>query len=385
VLIAFVAFISLGLPDGLLGVAWPSMRFTFGLPFQELGVLLTVMVLGYLAASSASGPLVARLGIGGLLTMSSAAMTFALFGFALAPVWGVLVGLSLLSGLGAGAIDAGLNSYAATHFSERHVNWLHACYGVGATLGPLLMTTVLAQGMVWRWGYALVGGILLLMTIVFALTRTVWDSRGTTTMAVVQPAPAYAPGAEDVGMRMALRNPQVWLGIAWFFLYSGIEVTAGQMSYSLFTAERGIAPVIAGVWTGIYWGCLTAGRVVFGLLSSSVQAATVLRVSMIMVPLGVLLLWLKSMPLLNVLGLALMGFMLAPIFPLLIAQSPARLGAGYARHAIGLQVAAASLGAAMIPGVVGMLATAVGLESLVPSLLVVSLLLLVLHQGGHGR
>ena len=102
VLIAFVAFISLGLPDGLLGVAWPSMRVTFGLPFQELGVLLSVMVLGYLAASSASGPLVARLGIGGLLTLSSATMTFALFGFALAPVWGVLVGLSLLSGLGAG-------------------------------------------------------------------------------------------------------------------------------------------------------------------------------------------------------------------------------------------------------------------------------------------
>jgi fucose permease len=373
-----VAFVSLGLPDALLGVAWPSIRDTFGLPFSEIGLLLTAMVIGYLSASFATGPLVARIGVGGLLVASSVCISVAMFGFALAPSWWVMVGLNVLSGMGAGAIDAGLNSYAAAHFSERHVNWLHACYGLGAALGPLLMTTVLATGAVWRWGYALVGGVLLLMTLVFATTRKLWENGGATAEAASQTTPEPR---EIVSMGMALRRPLVWLGIGWFFLYTGVEVTAGQLSYSLFTEGRDITPETAGIWTGIYWGSLTVGRVVFGILSGRFKAAAVLRLSMFTVPLGALLIWLNITPMLSFFGLALMGFMLAPIFPLLISQTPVRLGAAYANHAIGFQVAAANLGAAIVPGVAGVLATAVGLESIGPYLLGVALLLLLLHQG----
>jgi hypothetical protein len=140
--IALAAFVSLGLPDAVLGVAWPSIRRTFSLPADQLGTLLASAMAGYLVSSFSSGAVVARLGVGWLLFWSSALMVVNSLAYALAPTWGVMVAASVLAGLGAGAIDAGINAFAAARFSPRRVSWLHASYGVGATLGPLLMTVV---------------------------------------------------------------------------------------------------------------------------------------------------------------------------------------------------------------------------------------------------
>jgi fucose permease len=174
VVLAYVAFISLGLPDGLLGVAWPSMRGFFHLPLDALGALLVTFTTGYLLSSCSSGRILARVNVGSLLALSCLATAVSLLGYALTPWWGIMVALGGLSGLGAGAIDAGVNTYVATRYSPRMVNWLHACYGIGATSGPVIMTSVLTAGLPWQWGYGIVGMGQLVLALGFGLTRTWW-------------------------------------------------------------------------------------------------------------------------------------------------------------------------------------------------------------------
>jgi fucose permease len=373
--LAFVGFVSLGLPDGVLGVAWPSVRATFGLAISQLGLLLAVSVVGYLLASFNSGTLVARLGVGGLLFASSVVIVVGLLGYAAAPSWAVMVGCGLFAGLGAGAIDAGLNAYAAHHFTPRAVTWLHACYGVGATLGPLTMTAVLARGAPWRAGYVLLAAALSIMAVGFFVTRRWWESP-----AGSDESARREDATEHAGLVETLARPAVWLGIVLFFVYTGLEVAAGQWSYSLFTTGRGVAPARAGVWVGAYWASLTAGRLLFGAAASYVEPRRIVRLATAVVPLGALLVWLNPTPLLSFIGLASMGFFLAPVFPLLVAQTPARLGARHATRAIGFQVAAATLGAAALPGLAGVLARAYGLEVIGPYLLAAAVALALLHE-----
>ncbi|MDP9315499.1 MAG: MFS transporter, partial [Chloroflexota bacterium] len=155
--LAYAAFISLGLPDGLTGVAWPSIRTTFRLPLDALGALITTGTIGYLMSSFSSGRLSARIGVGWLLVLSCLATAVSLLGYGATPVWAVMVSLGLLAGLGAGAIDAGLNTYAAESFSPRTVNWLHASFGLGAATGPIIMSGIISAGYSWRLGYLVVG------------------------------------------------------------------------------------------------------------------------------------------------------------------------------------------------------------------------------------
>ena len=172
--LAYVGFISLGLPDGLLGVAWPSIRETFRLPVDALGSLLVMFTVGYLVSSFISGHLLSLMSIGTLLALSCLAAAVSLIGYALAPAWLVMVMLAVFAGVGGGAIDAGLNTFAATQFSARMVNWLHACYGIGAASGPLIMTGLLSAGSPCQRGYALVGAWQLGLAVCFVLTRKSW-------------------------------------------------------------------------------------------------------------------------------------------------------------------------------------------------------------------
>lgn len=371
VVVAFVAFISLGLPDAVLGVAWPSIRQTFHLSLSRLGELLATSMVGYLLSSATSGPVVRRVGVGRLLLGSSALMVLSLVGYATAPTWWVMVACGLLAGLGAGAVDAGINAYAADHFLPRQVTWLHACYGVGATLGPLTMTTVLSAGLPWRWGYAVIGAVLSLMAILFLATLPLWTVREAEG---AEPAPAAATAAQT------LRLPLAWMHIALFFLYTGLEITAGQWLYSLLTGSRGFAPALAGICVGLYWAGLTAGRVAFGLAATRFRRRSILRLGMAAAPVAALLIGWGGAPAVTLAAATLLGFALAPIFPLLISATPDRLGREYSVHAIGFEVSAAYLGGAALPSAAGILAKSYGLEVIGGFLFCASLGLLALHE-----
>lgn len=364
--LAYAAFVSLGLPDGLTSVAWPSIRTTFGLPLDALGALIVTSGFGYLVSSFTSGRALARLGVGWLLALSCLATTVSLLGYGAAPLWGVMVALGLLAGLGAGAIDAGLNTYAAESFSPRTLNWLHASFGLGASTGPIVMSSVIGLGQSWRLGYLIVGVAQLALTACFVYTRREWHAHA---------EECQAGAAAGAPMLRTLRLPSAWLSMLLFFLYTGLEFGAGQWLYTLLTEARGLPTVLAGIWVSVYWGSLTVGRLLSGALVERISVRTLLQLSMLGAILGVVLLWLNLAVWLSFIGVALLGLSLAPMFPSFIALTPGRMGPEHAANTVGFQVASAMLGGTSIVGGFGLVASRVGLEALGPYLLVVALLL----------
>lgn len=371
--LAYLGFISLGLPDGLLGVAWPSIRSFFQLPLAALGPLLVVFTSGYVLSSFSSGRMLSHLNVGVLLALSCLATATSLLGYAATPQWWGMVAFSALAGLGAGAIDAGLNTYAATHYSTRTVNWLHACYGIGATLGPVIMTSVLGADLPWQWGYGIVGVGQLVLAACCGLTYKRWPATSST------PASATAVPIHTASSMSTLRLPVVWLSIAAFFIYTGIEAAAGAWAYSLFTEARGISMHTAGAWVSIYWGSLTVGRLAFGIVASFAPVHRLLPPCMLSIALGAALLWLNITNTLSFVGLALAGLASGPIFPSLIATTPERLGEAHTANGVGFEIAAAALGQSLLPGLVGMMASHFGLEIVGPALLTAAVLLLAVY------
>lgn len=369
IVLAYIGFVSLGLPDAVIGVAWPSVRDTFSLPQSALGLILFGAASGYFASSFFSGRVVHALGIGLLLAGSTALVALSALGFAAAPVWVLFLLCSVVHGLGSGAIDAGLNGYAASHLSARHMNWLHACYCLGAMLGPLLMTTVLTTTGAYSSGYALLGVLLLLLALLFLLTRPLWRN-------------PLAAGEihERVGTWTALRHPGVMLSMSVFFLYTGIEVTVGQWTFTVLTEARGVTTATAGVWVGIYWGSIGVGRVLFGFAVERVGIDGLLRGCLLAAIGGAVLLALPGPTESAYAGLVVIGLALAPIYPCLMTRTPQRLGSALAAHAVGFQVGAAMLGAAAVPGGVGLIVGSYGLVTMAPTTAVLAGILFALHE-----
>ena len=376
VILAYVAFIALGMPDGLLGVAWPSIRTSFSIPLDAIGMFLPVAVAGYLTSSFLSGPLIARWGIGKVLIVSCLMTGAALIGNTLVPAWWMMVLLGMVSGLGAGAIDAGLNSYVAAHFGEGLMQWLHASYGVGVTLGPIIMTIALTTLNSWRVGYRVVGGFQIVLAVCFVGTLSMWNQK--------EPS-----AAEDEPKRMTdyktplretLCQPRVWLSMLLFFLYVGAEVSIGTWTYSLLVESRGIDPTVAGLFVGSYWAAFTIGRVVAGLVARRLGVHLLIQGSLIvsLVSAG-LLIW-NPFKAANLLAVALIGLAIAPIFPALMSGTSQRVGMNYATNAIGMQIAATGLGTALIPSLLGVLARQFSLEMIPFCLAGVFLVLFALYR-----
>jgi fucose permease len=368
IILAYAGFVALGLSLGMLGVAWPFIRDTFGLSLDAVGILLLAGTAGQVLASSLSGRLIVRLETGWLLVLSSIGMGLGLIGQAVAPGWWIMIALAAVAGIGSGLIDSGLNIYVAQHHSGRVMNWLHACFGLGATMGPLLMTAVLSQDLSWRVGFGVAAGIQVVIGICFLLTVKQWRT------IAVESETAEVSGKETNGRLLLL-----WLSITLFFLYAGVEVTAGQWSFTLYTEARGVGLATAGTWVGIYWGSLTLGRLLFGFVVNYIGATTTLRACMIGVILGAIG-FMIPINTISFAGLALIGFAQAPIFPLLVSETPKRLGPALATRAIGYQVAAAGLGIATLPGLAGVIAENWGLEKIGLFVWIASLSLLALHE-----
>jgi fucose permease len=365
--LAGLAFISLGLPDGLLGVAWPSIRGFFALPLDALGALLILTTIGYVTSSFSSGRLLRRMNLGTVLAASCALTGAGLLGYANAAWWPAMLTLAVVLGLGAGAIDAALNTYAALHLGPRALNWLHACYGVGAATGPMIMTAVMHAGRPWQRGYVIVGAAQLALAGAFAITAGWWPKTGGT--------PRGSDDGPSASMRETLREPAAWLGIATFFIYTGVESSIGAWTYTLLTEGRGVAPEHAGFVASLFWGSLTAGRVFAGTAGGAVRVPTLLRMALVGVATGTALVSLDAGLLVTAGGVALAGCACGPIFPLLVATTPSRLGTTHAANAVGFQIAAAAVGLSVLPALIGLAATAWGIETIARLCLLVSVLL----------
>lgn len=382
-LLAYIAFIALGMPDGLLGVAWPTVREGFSIPLDALGSLLVVTTTGYLISSFLSGKVIARLGVGKVLMFSCMMTGVALIGYTLVPVWWMFVALGILAGLGAGAIDAGLNTYVASHFGEGLMQWLHASYGIGVTSGPFIMTYALNTLNSWRVGYFIVGGFQLVLAITFAFTLRMW----TNDKAIDDDQKPKLLTDYKTPLRETLSQKATWMSIFQFLLYTGSEVGMGTWTYTLLTQSRGVDPEIAGFWTGSYWAMFTIGRVIAGLFAKKVGVNKLVLSSLIGAFFGAVLLWWNPLPIINVFGVGIIGLMFAPIFPGLVSGTSQRVGAQHAANTIGIQMSAAALGTATIPSLMGVLARRISLE-VIPVILVVLFsiqILLYLTSSRNGK
>lgn len=362
-LLAYLAFVGLGLPDPLPGTLWPEIAPAYGLPNAALGLVLAAVSAGTILAGLLAGRLTARLGLGGLLAASLGATALAAAGQALAPPWGLFVALGVLAGLGGGAVDAGLNLFAAARFAPRHLNWMHGCWGIGATLGPALATLLLAAGAGWQAGYAAVAALLLALGLAVLLTRRRWGAA----------APAAELGAPVTALS-ALRHRLVRLQMAVFFVYTGLEASAGQWAATILVA-RGAGPAEAAGAAALFWAGLAGARIALGFVVDRVGADRLLRlaVPVVVAAAAVLLAGVSDF-----VALALLAAMLAPVYPTLMARTPARLGGPLAVHAIGFQVAAAMAGVALLPGALGLAADVFGPAAVPAGILVLAVALAAL-------
>jgi fucose permease len=367
--VALVAFVSLGLPDTVIGVAWPSMRRTFDLALDRLGAVLFCATFGYQASSFVSGPMARRFGVGGVLVGSSALVALAALGFAISPAFAPLLAAAVVLGLGGGAIDACVNAFAARHFSPGRVAWLHASFGVGASLGPLLMTGILALHLSWRVGYAALACVIALLGIGFQRTRDLWEDGSA--------GPGHPAHAR---LAHSLRQPVVLGSGLLFLVYTGVEAIPGAWAFSLLTEGRAMPEGLAGTSVALYWGGLTLGRLASGALAHRLEPLLLLRASLLLAPVWIALLWAGLGFTLDLLAIAALGFTVGPVFPLLISATPGRVGSAHSANAVGIQVSLASVGWAALPAWAGFLARRHSLEVIPPFLLLLALVVVLLHE-----
>jgi fucose permease len=367
-LLALLAFVSLGLPDAVLGVAWPTLRREMGRPLDALGLVLGAMVAGYLLSSATSGASSRRLGVGGLLVGSGLLVVIGNGAIAVSPSFALVLVGSFVSGLGGGAIDASINAHAAHHFVPGRVVWLHACWGIGAALGSATMAFFVTRATGWRGGYAAVASAVGLLAFGFWATRRQWHGSHDAV-----PAPSL--------LRESLARLAVRAHVALFFLYTGLESAVGQWAYTLLTEGRGFTAEIAGLATAGYWGSLTVGRLVFGVVAHHVAPPRIVLGAMAVAPLGTLVLASGMGGAWPLAALAALGFAAGPVFPLLISLTPVRVGGEHAANAVGFQVAAASVGAAVVPALAGVLGRHLGLDWIPATLVAVSCAILALELG----
>ena len=371
-IIALSTFIGLGMTGGLLGLAWPSMQKDFNLSLDSVNVLLLVTTAAYSVSGFFIGRLMSRFGSSTMLIVGMGLLGVGLFGTAASSAWVTVVAIGLVFGLGSGIVDAGLNLYVATYHSPRQMNWLHACFGLGLVLGPLIMTFVLQHQMKWQTGYAVVGGVMIAFLLLIIVTRGLWRTEGFQT---AENKPVLKASFSE-----SLRTPAVLLSMATFLIYVGTEIGIGQWAYTLLTQSRGIDPSVAGPWVSVYWGTFTGGRVFFGIIANRFETKAILRFCMVTLILGAFALWWNPIPMIGLAGLVIVGFAQAPIFPMLMSDTGKRVGMPHAENTISLQMGAVGIGAAILPGLIGTIGKNTGLEAMAASFVVMAIGIFICYE-----
>jgi fucose permease len=364
------SFVILGLPDGMLGTAWPSMRATFGAPVGELGLILLLATAGSVLVTAFVGRLILRLGVPALLTVAGLTAGAGYAGFAVAPgIWLVLAA-AVLTGAAAGLMDAGLNTAVALTGRSRLLNLLHGAYGVGTAIGPLIITAAILTGS-WRPAYlALLALDLILAGFWLRQRRRLGAPAAAEDNAVADADPH--PSARWTRRRY---RGVVVAGIAVFFVYTGLEVGAGQWEASFCRGHLNLSAGATGLATFGYWGALTAVRIGLAVLPRPVPPQAVVRWGSGVAVLAAAVIWWQPGTVVTLLGFAVLGAALAGVFPALISLTPVRLGDASAQHVISWQVGAAAAGGAGLSALIGLLIGATSLAALGPAITVLAVLL----------
>lgn len=373
----YVSFISLGLPDSLLGSAWPQMQESLGVSLSLGGVISFLITASTILSSLMSHRVIQRFGTGGV-TMCSVAMTaLALLGFSLSDSFLVLCLWAIPYGLGAGSVDAALNNFVALHCKAKHMSWLHCFWGIGATGGPYIMGLCLSRGMGWQAGYRTISFLQMALTLILLLSLPLWKK---------QELPLS--GGETVRpqtpqWRKLLKRPGVKAALTAFFFYSALELTTGLWGSSYMVAVRGISPETAAKWISLFYLGITAGRFFSGFLTLRFSDDAMVRLGEGTAIVGIILLLLPLHNLFLCVGLILTGLGCAPIYPSLLHATPQRFGKSLSQSLMGTQMAISYLGSTTMPPVSGFLSEKISMGLYPVLLLVFALSMTILTEKGR--
>ncbi|MFD0693857.1 MFS transporter [Paenibacillus sp. GCM10027628] len=360
--IIYLAFISLGIPDSLLGSAWPVIRPDMGASFGFAGILSMIVAGGTIVSSLGSGSLVKRVGTGKITLISCCLTAGALLGFSMAPSMIWLVFLAVPLGLGGGAIDSALNHYVAENYKAHHMNWLHCFWGVGATMGPIIMSFFIAEHNSWRDGYTAVSMIQFALAIILFVSLPLW--KRITALREAERLNSKIP-QDQIGSDLiqptgsskanVLQIKGVKHTLIAFLFYCGVESTVGLWGASYLTGASNMTAETAAGWISLYYAGITIGRLITGFITLKVSNRVLIRCGQIIAIAGGLMLLLPD-PSFILVGLILIGLGLAPIYPGLLHETPSRFGRENAAKLMGYQMAVAYTGTTFLPPLFGMLA-----------------------------
>jgi fucose permease len=362
-------FVSLGLPAGAVGVAWPHMRETFGAPLAGLGLILAVWTVSYFVTSASSGSLAARFGSTALLIAGCTCATIGLATFSVAPQWWMVPAATVLIGTGGGLIDSVTNAYVSLNRDLRYLGWLHASWALGAAGGPQVVALAVSMTGSWRPAFAV-------MALAFILTALALAARHSD----LGETPRGVPSQTGKPVTRPHRYQWAVLVLCTLFLIgAGLEAVAGDWSYSHLTLGRSLAAWAASWGATLFWSGLAGGRVALGLLGNRVAPERALDASVSITALATVAFWMAPPLVASFIALPLLGFSVSAIYPLLVALTPTRVGAAMTGHAVGYGIAAGTVGSGVLPAATGLVLQADGLLTLGPLMTGVALLLLAAH------
>lgn len=373
--IIYLAFISLGLPDALLGAAWPSMYPQFDVPVSYAGIISMIIALGTVVSSLQSDRLTRKLGTGKVTVLSVCMTAVALFGFSISHSFWMLCLWAIPYGLGAGSVDASLNNYVALHYESRHMSWLHCMWGVGAAAGPYIMGYVLTAGCGWNSGYRIIAVLQIVLTAILLCSLPLWKKRPTE---VLQDGKVQT--AKALSIREVLQLAGAKEILICFFCYCAIETTAGLWASSYLTLHKGVPASTAAKFASMFYIGITVGRALSGFLTMKLNDVQMIRLGEVIIGIGIVVMLLPFGQNLSLAGLILIGLGCAPVYPCVIHSTPAHFGADKSQSIIGIQMACAYVGTCLMPPVFGLIANHLTVALLPVYLLIILVLMVIMHE-----
>ena len=369
--IIYLSFISLGLPDGLLGAAWPTIYPELSVPVSYAGILFAIISGGTVVSSLLSDRLTFRLGTGKVTAISVCMTAAALFGFASSDSYWMLCLWAIPYGLGAGSVDASLNNYVALHYTSRHMSWLHCMWGVGATVGPYIMGAVLSGGGHWSGGYRTVGFIQLALTAVLFLSLPLWKGR---------PQTEEGGAARPLPLKEVIAIPGAKQIMVTFFCYCALEQSTALWASSYLALCKGVPADTAAFFASMFFIGITAGRALNGFLTLKFTDTQLIRMGQGVILTGICAMLLPLGQGASIAGLILIGLGCAPIYPCVIHSTPAHFGAEHSQALIGVQMASAYIGNCLMPPLFGLIANHIHVALLPVYLLLILGLMVWMHE-----
>ena len=372
--IIYLAFISLGLPDSMLGSAWPDMYVEFNVPLSYAGILSALIAAGTIVSSLLSDRLTYKLGTGKVTAISVAMTAVALFGFSISHSFWMLCLWAIPYGLGGGSVDASLNNYVALHYESRHMSWLHCMWGVGAATGPYIMSYALTGGMGWNSGYRIISIIQIVLTVILFISLPLWKTRK------IEVNEETGEKASPMSLMQVLKIRGAKEVLICFFCYCAIEQTTGLWASSYLNLYKGISVEKAASFASMFYIGITVGRAISGFLTMKLSDLKMVRLGQALILVGVIVLIIPAGTYVSLAGLIMIGLGCAPIYPCIIHSTPAHFGEDKSQAVIGVQMAFAYLGTLGMPPLFGVLANSISVSLLPGYLFIILILMVVMHE-----